>query len=542
MQAFSVEHSILEGEHAVKELFQFVQDHAADSDAYQMESAIFSRLQKIGLAALRCYFAEKGTGDIGAELEVSEGTVLKRESGLRGRDYFSVFGKLKVPRTCYRAPGHDGQMPLDAQANLPRRCYSYLLQEWMDLFSLRDSFAESSLSLEKLLRVTVKPSRLEIVNRESVKDYDQFYQRKELPSSASEGEVHVLSFDGKGVPVIKREAAKLQARLGKGEKRQKKKEAMVGVSYTLGRQVRTPEEVAENLVYPERVKKRRAEEERAARTGEMKGQRQPTPVTRDPAAQPPATPGQAERRQAEQGQAEQPAPATTPTAGNSLSIRAQNVRRLASLERPKQEVMKALSRDAERRNSTQQRPYVVVMDGALRLWNAVTALLVGIVWVGVLDIIHVVEYLWDVGNALYGEKTAKTEAWVYESLLSILRGQVRQVREELEQMRTTLSLKAGQRKALKATIRYFTHHDQWMRYDEYLKAGYPIGSGVVESTCGHTVKDRMEGAGRRWSVEGAESTLLLRSIYTSDDWDAYWDFRMVMEQEHLYQEILEAVA
>ncbi len=36
-----------------------------------------------------------------------------------------------------------------------------------------------------------------------------------------------------------------------------------------------------------------------------------------------------------------------------------------------------------------------------------------------------------------------------------------------------------------------------MKYDEYLKAGYPIGSGVVESTCGHTVKNRMEGTSRR---------------------------------------------
>jgi hypothetical protein len=29
-------------------------------------------------------------------------------------------------------------MPLDAQANLPERTYSYLLQEWMDLLSIRD--------------------------------------------------------------------------------------------------------------------------------------------------------------------------------------------------------------------------------------------------------------------------------------------------------------------------------------------------------------------------------------------------------------------
>ena len=63
-----------------------------------------------------------------------------------------------------------------------------------------------------------------------------------------------------------------------------------------------------------------------------------------------------------------------------------------------------------------------------------------------------------------------------------------------------------------------------MHYDDYLRKGYPIGSGVVESTCGHTVKDRMEGTGRRWSIDGAEAMGLdckiLRSVYTSRDWDA----------------------
>ena len=87
------------------------------------------------------------------------------------------------------------------------------------------------------------------------------------------------------------------------------------------------------------------------------------------------------------------------------------------------------------------------------------------------------------------------------------------------------------------TIRYFENHRKWMGYDEYLAAGYPIGSGVVESSCGHTVKKRMEGTGRRWSIEGAESTLLLRSVYTSNDWDAYWEKHREQEQRRLYRKI-----
>lgn len=93
---------------------------------------------------------------------------------------------------------------------------------------------------------------------------------------------------------------------------------------------------------------------------------------------------------------------------------------------------------------------------------------------------------------------------------------------------------------LKRNNTYFENHRKWMHYDEYLASGYPIGCGVVESTCGHIVKKRMEGTGRRWSIEGAESTLLLRSIYTSNDWNNYWKALRRMERNSLYGNILKA--
>ncbi len=48
MKALSVEHSIFEGKQEVKKLFQFVNDHAAESTAYEMEEAIFVRVMQIG--------------------------------------------------------------------------------------------------------------------------------------------------------------------------------------------------------------------------------------------------------------------------------------------------------------------------------------------------------------------------------------------------------------------------------------------------------------------------------------------------------------
>ena len=57
-----------------------------------------------------------------------------------------------------------------------------------------------------------------------------------------------------------------------------------------------------------------------------------------------------------------------------------------------------------------------------------------------------------------------------------------------------------------------------MRYDEYLKNGYPIATGVIEGACGHLVKDRMERSGMRWIMEGARSMLNLRAAFQSDYW------------------------
>ena len=486
MRAISAEKCISEGKLELQNLFEFVEDNAEEFKAYEMEKSIFEKVLKIGLIAMHYYFSQKGTGDIGPELSLDSGKVLKKESKPRERDYFSIFGKLKVPRTCYRLEGYWGVMPLDAQADLPDRCYSYLLQEIMDFLSIRDSFDEAALSLNKLFGIDVRQSRFEVISQDTSTSYDEFYESKQPPPSESEGEIQVLGFDGKGVPIIKREAAKLQARLGKGEKRQKKKEALVGVSYTVDMKIRTAEDVAQNLIYPEKSDKKQKKSE-------------------------------------------------------SFKVKAQNVRRLASLKQSKKEVVSEIVRDARSRDPGQKRPWVVLMDGALNLWALTLKVLCGIEYTGVLDIIHVIEYLWSAGNTLHGENNPKTTKWVYEHLLAILQGRVGKVIGGLKQTVTKRKLTKNKIKTLKDVIQYFENHRKWMRYDEYLRLGYPIGTGVVESTCGHTVKNRMEGTGRRWSIEGAEATLLLRSVYTSGDWDAYWQSHMKRERILHTQRIFDGI-
>ena len=73
-----------------------------------------------------------------------------------------------------------------------------------------------------------------------------------------------------------------------------------------------------------------------------------------------------------------------------------------------------------------------------------------------------------------------------------------------------------------------------MRYHEYLAAGYPIATGVIEGACRHVIKDRMERAGMRWKVPGAQAMLQLRAIRANGDWRTFQDAHIKYEITRLY--------
>jgi hypothetical protein len=135
--------------------------------------------------------------------------------------------------------------PLDILLNLPVRCYAYFLAERVNLLTMQGAYEEAAQLLHKLFDLRLSVSAAETLSQESVHQYEAYYAHKQtLPTTEKVEDYTVVSFDGKGVPMLKKEAAKIKARLGTGEKRQKKKEAFVGVAYTINAYRRTAEEVA----------------------------------------------------------------------------------------------------------------------------------------------------------------------------------------------------------------------------------------------------------------------------------------------------------
>src|SRR5207247_1987278 len=116
----------------------------------------------------------------------------------------------------------------------------------------------------------------------------------------------------------------------------------------------------------------------------------------------------------------------------------------------------------------------------------------------------------------------------------VLAGQTATVISALETAAADPACSTTQRQAVRRTVGYYQRNLPYMRYDDYLARGWPIGTGVVEGACGHLVKDRMQQAGMRWTQPGAQAVLDLRAVRLNGDWDAYWQFHRQERHQRRY--------
>ena len=152
----------------------------------------------------------------------------------------------------------------------------------------------------------------------------------------------------------------------------------------------------------------------------------------------------------------------------------------------------------------------------------------------VLDFIHVDEYLWKAGTALYGETDPNRAVWVERQLLDLLSSRTTQVIHRLEDKAKTLGPRSQARHVLQQVAGYLRRNQTHMDYATYLKRGWPIGTGVIEGVCRHLIKDRMELSGMRWTKAGADALLALRAVNENGHWDEYHKFRRIQRHEQLY--------
>ncbi len=447
--------------------------------AAEVELALFRRLLRLGATLLGLFFAARGAVKPAGPVVSADGTEL-RYHDRRSIGYVSIFGKLRVWRHAFTAPGQVVVCPLDAALSLPARCYSEVLREWATYGATDGAYRASQTVLERVLGLELSVQAIETAVQEDAEDVAAFLTAPPVASAEQPGRLLVVQADGKGVPMVPAETGaptgRREVRRKRGQPPGTKREAIVTAVYTLEPTPRRPADVLATLL----------------------------PLDGDPASGP-------------ADQAARPRPV-------AKELRATLDGKAAALTR--------LAERAAQYDGPHIQQRVALTDGADALQRALRDALPE--YPLVLDIIHALEHLWEAANGLLGERHPDRTAWVRSRLAQLLDGQALAVAADLRALAAAPATPATARTLLIRTAGYYARNAPHMRYDAYLAAGWPIGTGVVEGACRHLVKDRLEQAGMRWTRRGAQALLDLRALRLNGQWDAYWRFHRARQHQRRY--------
>ena len=478
----------------VREMVNFVEMSAESGVAvHVVESEVWSRILKIGRQALELFFSSCGNGDMGVELTDSDGQVLSRLAELHQRPYLSIFGLFELERYVYgtREGQRIEEVPFDSRLQLPESKFSYLLQEWDQALAVQNAYAETNQIIAGILGFKQSVDSMERTNRNMSEPVGEFFETQSVSPPAQEGEVVVASADGKGVCMRAGSTETQKDGSDSTEERKSggKKMAVVGSVYTVDPYYRSAEDVLEALFRD-------------------KSKDLPPKSTKRPKPQ-------------------------------NKQVRASLLRDEADTTAPSmEEIFGWLNKEVQQRNPLGQNDVVVLMDGQISLWNAAEVYIQGVVdgmnVVQILDLLHAGSYVWSAAHLFHPKKSLAAFNFARDRIARILNGEVLAVVRGLRCMGTRAGLGKQKQKDLEVICKYLQNNAHRMQYDEYLAAGYPISSGVIEGACRYLVKDRMERTGMRWVLDGAQSMLALRSIYLSGLWDEFTRFRIEKERSRLY--------
>jgi hypothetical protein len=169
--------------------------------------------------------------------------------------------------------------------------------------------------------------------------------------------------------------------------------------------------------------------------------------------------------------------------------------------------------EAQRHGLAQAAKVLVVADGAAWIWN-----LAGDRFAQAeqrLDYYHASQHLWAVAHALHPEDDAAAKTWMKPLLQKLKQGRVLGILKDLRALAKRLRQK--KRQVLEAELAYLETHRERMDYGAARRAGEPLGSGPMESTC-RQYQCRFKRPGQFWSRTGDEGLMCLETFWRNQRW------------------------
>ena len=416
----------------------------------------------------------------------ADGVTRTRVETGHGRLLATLFGTVRVTRCAWRRPGAPNLCPADAALSLSACRPSHALARLAAFEAARGSFEAAHAAITRRCGPVIGKRQVEQAVVSAATDIAAFYAAR-IPVPCTASTLLVISADAKGIvmrpaalrPATAKAAARpgrMRTRLAAGEKPNRKRMATLTCVHDAEPAPRRPHDII-------------------APPGGRRGSRTLRP---------------------------RPKATAKWLAG--------------SVEHDPASMIAAAFDEAEARDAAHQRTWVVLVDGAEHQLDLIRAEARrrGVTIHIVIDLIHVLEYIWKAAWCLHPPGDPAAEDWVAVKALAVLAGDSARAAAEITAQADTAGLTRDQRTGADACVRYLTSKDEYLRYDQALAAGWPIATGVIEGACRHLIGDRLDITGARWGLQGAEAVLTLRAVITNGDFDDYWRFHLAREHQRLY--------
>ena len=189
-------------------------------------------------------------------------------------------------------------------------------------------------------------------------------------------------------------------------------------------------------------------------------------------------------------------------------------------EKGKTQAKRLLEKEVEAITNKHQFRYIVcIADGARDLWLFFRKKYPDAIHV--VDFFHVCNHLSKLSE-LFFKEPSNAKAW-YKKYRTILKEDPNGASKVIRAVRYRRS-KTKENPEIEAELKYLQRNRRRMNYFELQQNKLPIGSGVVEAACKNLIGARMKKSGMRWSINGGQTVLTLRSLVLSNRWEHFWTF------------------
>ena len=178
-----------------------------------------------------------------------------------------------------------------------------------------------------------------------------------------------------------------------------------------------------------------------------------------------------------------------------------------------------LRQEALRRGMATIGKLIFLGDGAAWIWELVRVNFP--LAIMILDFYHALQHVHGLVEAIWGKETVEGKKRIKSWKGCLLKDKAGEV---ISQAKAQLERSLDTEKARKE-IGYLENNLERMTYGTFRKAGYFIGSGVVEAGCKTVIGQRMKCSGMFWSEEGGQGMLDLRCAFLSDRLNPFCEAR-----------------